>query len=187
MKCDEAKPYLYDRVLEGVRNEDAEKHLASCESCRGELADLELTKKLMRQGLPEEEPGRRIAFVTDAPVAARNPLRFWQWSFAGAAAFAILFAVLAIRNNAPVATPAVHQASFTRVEVETLVNQAVAASEQRQRAEMAGVIQTAAERMSEQLHYLESTQTQVYKQSEQNRADLRQVTALMGGREGVRQ
>ena len=51
------------------------------------------------------------------------------------------------------------------------------------RAEMAGVIQTAAERMSDQLHYLESSQSQVYKQEEQNHAELRQVTALMGARQ----
>ncbi len=182
MNCDQAKPYLYDRVLEGVRDKDAEAHIAACETCKAELADLELTRKLMRQGLPEEEPARRIAFVADKPSA--NPLRFWQWSFAGAAAFAMLFAVLAFRHSAAVAPAS--GASFTKAEVEAIVNQAVAASEQRQRAEIAGVIQNAAERMSDQLHYLESTQSQVYKQSEQNRADLRQVAALVG-REGIRQ
>jgi hypothetical protein len=52
------------------------------------------------------------------------------------------------------------------------------------------VIQGAAQRMAEQFHYLESTQSQVYRQTEQNRADLREVSALIGGpagREGVRQ
>src|ERR1022692_4826378 len=104
MNCEQAKPYLYDRALdEGARDADAEAHLATCAECRAELTDLELTRKLMRQGLPEEEPPRRIAFVADAP--ARNPLRFWQWSFAGAAVVAMLFAVLAIRRPAaPTAT-----------------------------------------------------------------------------------
>src|SRR5947207_14925556 len=104
MNCQDAKPMLFDRLLEGGKNRDLDAHLSSCLACREELASLELTHKLMRQGLPEEEPPRRIAFVTDAP--ARNPLRFWQWSFAGAAAIAMMFAVLAIRRPAPVASPA---------------------------------------------------------------------------------
>src|SRR5437773_2084917 len=107
MNCDEAKPYLYDRVLEGVRDKDAEAHLASCETCKAE--------------------------------------------------------------------------------VETIVNQAVAASEQRQRAEIAGVIQNASERMSEQLHYLESAQSQSYKQAELNHAEIRQFNRLLGSGAGVRQ
>ena len=192
MNCEEAKPYLYDRVLEGTRHTEAEAHLANCAECRAELADLELTRKLVRQGLPNEEPPRRIAFVADAvdKVPAHNPLRFWQWSFAGAAAVAMLFAVLAIRRPAaPAASlaPAPSAATFTRADVDAIVTQAVAASEERQRAGTAAVIQAAAQRMSEQLHYLQSTQTQVYRQSEQNRSDLRQVTALIGAREGVRQ
>jgi len=188
MNCEQAKPYLYDRALnEDTRDPEAEAHLATCAGCRAELADLELTRKLMRQGLPEEEPPRRIAFVADAPVAARHPLRFWQWSFAGAAMVAMLFAVLAIRRPSPPAVASVPTATFTRADVDAIVAQAVAASEQRQRAETAAVIQAAAQNMSEQLHYLQSTQTQVYKQSEQNRSDLRQVAALIGGREGVRQ
>jgi len=190
MNCEQAKPYLYDRALnETMRDPEADAHVAACNVCRAELADLELTRKLMRQGLPEEEPPRRIAFVADAPVPAHNPLRFWQWSFAGAAAVAMLFAVLAIRRPLSPAPPVASTpaATFTRAEVDTIVAQAVAASEQRQRAETAQVIQAAAQDMSEQLHYLQSTQSQVYKQSEQNRSDLRQVAVLLSGREGVRQ
>jgi hypothetical protein len=194
MNCEQAKPYLYDRALNEItRDPEAEAHVAACQVCRAELADLELTRKLMRQGLPEEEPRRRIAFVADPPAPAHNPLRFWQWSFAGAAAVAMLFAVLAIRRpspTAPIASPTATSApiaTFTRADVDAIVAQAVAASEQRQRAETAQVIQAAAQDMSEQLHYLHSTQSQVYKQSEQNRSDLRQVAVLLSGREGVRQ
>jgi hypothetical protein len=189
MNCEQAKPYLYDRALgEVLPNKEAETHIGACADCRAELADLELTRKLMRQGLPEEEPSRRIAFIADAPAVARNPLRFWQWSFAGAAAVAMLFAVLAIRRPAaPEVTPASAASAFTRADVDAIVAQAVAASEQRQRAETAQVIQAAAQTMSEQLHSLRSTQGQVYRQSEQNRSELRQVAALLNGREGVRQ
>lgn len=226
MNCEQIKPYLCGRALgralgEDARDQDAEAHLAeahlaNCADCRAELADLELTQKLMRQGLPEEEPPRRIAFVADSVARADtnaapkwNPLRLWQWSFAGAMAVAMLFAGLVIGRPAgvvgpagglaaanvaepagasrtsPVAAPAA--AGFSRAQVDSMIAQAVAASEQRQRAETAAVIQAAAVRMSEQLHYLQSTQTEVYKQSEQNRSDLRNVAALINGRQGVQQ
>jgi hypothetical protein len=184
MNCEQAKPLLYDRALGEGASVELDQHLGSCADCRAELADLELTRKLMLQGLPEEEPARRIAFVADKLAAAYNPLRFWQWSFAGAAALALLFAVLAVRR------PTQPADTFTRAEVaamiEKSVTQAVSASEQRQQAQTAAVIQSAGQRMAEQYHYLESTQTQVYRQTEQNRADLRQVDAIIG-REGVRQ
>jgi hypothetical protein len=187
MNCEQAKPFLYDRALGESASTELDRHLAGCADCRAELADLELTRKLMLQGLPEEEPARRIAFVADKPAASYNPLRFWQWSFAGAATLALLFAVLAVRRPAPIAAGD----TFTRAEVEALiaksVSQAVNASEQRQQAETAQVIQSAAQRMAEQFHYLESTQTQVYRATEQNRADLRQVNAIIGRGQGVRQ
>jgi hypothetical protein len=195
MNCEQAKSFLYDRVLEGAINPELDAHLSTCQACQSELADLALTHQLMRQGLPEEEPARRIVFAAEvAPRYNVNPLRFWQWSFAGAAAFALLFAALFVADvmrrpaviapataPAPVATAAT--STFTRAEVEQIVNQAVAASEERQKMEMANVIHSAAERMSDQLHYLQSSQTQVYKQTEQNRADIRQVTALVGVRQ----
>jgi hypothetical protein len=192
MNCEQAKPFLYDRALGEGASAEFDQHLAGCTDCRTELADLELTRKLMLQGLPEEEPARRIAFVAEKPAAAFNPLRFWQWSFAGAATLALLFAVLAMRH--PNAAPG----TYTRAEVEAIVEksveksvaksvaQAVSVSEQRQQAQTAAVIQGAAQRMAEQFHYLESNQTQVYRQTEQNRAELRQVDAIIG-REGVRQ
>src|SRR5258708_3577404 len=98
MNCEQAKSFLYDRVLEGTPNPELDAHLTTCTACQGELAGLELTHKLMRQALPEEEPARHIVFA--AEPARTNALRFWQWSFAGAAAVAMLFAVLAIRRPA---------------------------------------------------------------------------------------
>jgi hypothetical protein len=184
MNCEQAKPFLYDRALGERSSAELDQHLTGCADCRGELADLELTRKLMLQALPEEEPARRIAFVADKPAAAFNPLRFWQWSFAGAAVLALLFAVLAVRRPAPAAD------TYTRAQVEALVAKSVAeavnVSEQRQQQQTAAVIHSAAERMAEQFHYLESNQTQVYRQTEQNRAELSQVSAIIG-REGVRQ
>src|SRR5207247_11227189 len=47
MNCQDAKPLLFDRLLEGGKNRDLDAHLSSCSACREELASLELTHKLM--------------------------------------------------------------------------------------------------------------------------------------------
>lgn len=178
MNCTDVKHLLFDATLGEVTDRTAvEQHLASCPGCRAELADLELTRKLLVQGLPEEEPARRIAFVTEAP---KIPLRFWQWSFAGAAAVAVLLAVLVVERPPQAGPAAPTAASFTRADVQRIVDAAVKESEQRQRAQTAAIIQSAAARMSEQVHYLQSTQSIVYRQAEQNRSDLQQVSALIG-------
>jgi hypothetical protein len=173
--CEKFRQEIYDCALgEHELTTGAREHMAECPSCREELARLGLTQKLVRQGLPEEEPPRRIAFVAEPRP---NPLRFWQGSFAGATAFALLFAVLAWKRPAPIGG-----AEFTRDEVAQIVREAVAASEQRQRATMEQVIQAAGERMREQLYQIQSMQSDVYRQTEQNRADLRHMAALVGGR-----
>jgi anti-sigma factor RsiW len=177
MNCEETKHHLYNAALGEETGPDFEQHLASCAACREELAALQMTRSLLVRGLPEEEPPRRLAFATDAP-ARPNPLRFWQWSFAGALALAMLFAALAVRR--PVAVPA----SFTRVEVEQIVNAAVRQSEERQRAETAAVIQAAGKHLGEQLQYFEHTQNVVYRQAEQNRSDVRYLASVLGRNEG---
>ena len=78
MNCNEAKPLLYDRALEGTPNKDLDHHLETCTACRADLTDLELTRKLMRQGLPEEEPPRRIAFVNGCATSPTAHLLIWR-------------------------------------------------------------------------------------------------------------
>ncbi len=173
MNCEAYRKSLFEEAL-GEGTAELRDHLKGCAECRAELDRLKLTRKLMVQGLPEEEPPRRIVFTADRP--ARNPLRFWQWSFAGAAAFAVFFAVLAMRPQ-PVGT-------FTQAQVEQIVNTAVRDSEQRQRAELQGLLQNASQRMSEQIYTLERTQTLTYKAAEQSRSEIQQVAALMGRNEG---
>lgn len=175
MSCETYRNSLFDEAL-GEGTAELRAHLRDCAECRAEFDRLKLTRKLMVQGLPEEEPPRRIVFTADRPV--RNPLRFWQWGFAGAAAFAVFFAVLAVRRPAqPVGT-------FTRAEVEQIVNVAVRDSEQRQRAELQGLLQNASQQMSEQIYSLERTQTLTYKAAEQSRSEVQQVAALLGRNEG---
>lgn len=179
MNCEETKHLLYNAALGEETGSDLEQHLSSCAACREELAALQTTRRLLVHGLPEEEPPRRLAFVADVP-ARPSLLRFWQWSFAGAMAMAMLFAVLAIRRPAPATTTA----GFTRAEVEQIVNAAVRQSEERQREETAKVIESAAKHMGEQLQYFERTQSIVYKQAEQNQADLQYVASVIGRGQG---
>jgi hypothetical protein len=181
MSCETYRNSLFDEAL-GEGSAELREHLKSCAECRAELDRLKLTRKLMVQGLPEEEPPRRIVFTADK--RAPNPLRFWQWGFAGAAAFAVFFAVLAVRKPAPVAPTVTATATFTRAEVEQIVETAVRDSEQRQRAELQGLLQNASQRMSEQIYSLERTQTLTYKAAEQSRTEVQQVAALMGRNEG---
>lgn len=186
MDCNEIKNLLYDDAL-GEGTAAVKKHVQGCPACRAELDRLQMTRKLMLQGLPEEEPPRRIAFLAERP-APTNPLRFWQWSFAGAAAFALFFAVMALRQPvtqiAGPATTASPQASFSKAEVEQMVNAAVRDSEQRQRAETQQLLQTAGQRMAEQVYALQSTQSLTYRAAEQSRAEVQQVTALIGRNQG---
>lgn len=80
MNCGEAKQILMDVALDEAGADErryAQAHLNECPSCRAHLADLQITRKLVAQGLPEEEMPRRIAFVAaPEPGAARRG--FWR-------------------------------------------------------------------------------------------------------------
>lgn len=195
MSCEETKHLLYDAAL-GEETDRAAlgRHLASCAACRAEFADLELTRKLLLQGLPEEEPARRIAFAPAAPER-----RGWElggggwWAFAGAVAMALLLTVLPVRK--PVVPPAAPQATgvgsevpaFTRAEVEKIAAAAVEESERRHRSETAAMVNAAVTRLSDQMRYFERTQTLVYKQAEQNRSELETMAGLIGRDQAARE
>lgn len=187
MNCEETKHHLYDAALGEETSPELEQHLATCAACREELAALQTTRRLVAHGLTEEEPPRRLSFVADVPSVPPRPslLRFWQWSFAGAMAMALLFGMFALWRPSAVPAPTT-TATFTRAEVEQIVNAAVRQSEERQRAETAKVIETAAKRMGEQLQYYERTQSIVYKAAEQNRAELQQMASVIGRAQGGR-
>jgi len=98
MNCGETKQALMDLVLDEAGSEERkqiEAHLAGCAACRAELVNLRLTRKLLVQGLPQEEMPQRIAFVSGQ--AAKGGLRAWLGSrtFAIPVAVAVAVAVLA--------------------------------------------------------------------------------------------
>jgi hypothetical protein len=88
MNCapSDLKDYLFGELPEAGRRQ-VEQHLAACERCREEFERLKLTQSALA-ALREEEPPRRIAFVSDKVFEPRWWRRLWQpsprWAFASA-------------------------------------------------------------------------------------------------------
>jgi len=123
-----------------------EKHVAECAGCREDLNALALTRSVLLS-VPEEEPPRRIAFVSDKVFEPRWWQRLWasgpRLGFASACvlAAAIVVHAYAPARHTPAATaPAIAQIDRTQIDAE--IAKAVAAAEQRQKAELLEVINT---------------------------------------------
>jgi len=84
------KDYLFGELPEEERRQ-LETHIAACSACREELERLKLTQTALA-ALREEDPPRRIAFVSDKVFAPTWWQRFWrsgpQLGFASAALLA---------------------------------------------------------------------------------------------------
>ncbi len=174
MTCGQAKQILMDLALAEagpVERKQVQEHLQVCDACRAQLTDLDLARKLLVQGLPQEEVPRRIAFVgasQEAGLFGRSGL--WRRAFAVpvgvAAAVALLVGALALARVRVVleqerweiafgasqqrAAPATGSASagpvsagLSREQVAGLVDAAVRQSEARQQAEAEALIGTA--------------------------------------------
>lgn len=142
MSCSpfDLKDYFFGELSEPSRVE-TETHLSSCASCRDELAGLDLTRAALLS-VPDEEPPRRIAFVSDKVFEPRWWQRMWhsgaQLGFAASAMLAIAIIVhgFIMRPVAPVVASAVLPAAAIETEVAKRVGaevaRVVAASEERQ-------------------------------------------------------
>jgi anti-sigma factor RsiW len=132
--------------LDSSARRDAEAHAAACIACREELAKTRLTLDALST-LREEEPPRRIAFVSDKVFEPR----WWQAlltpSFAGALIVAIAILVHAF------ARPAVDQK-----EIQTVVARAVADTQTQYEDQMKAML-AAYEEMQKQnrLMYMQNT------------------------------
>src|ERR1017187_6382273 len=108
-----------------------EAHAADCGACRDEIARLQLTRSAL-MALRDEEPPRRIAFVSDKVFEPRWYRRLWnsaaQFAFLGTAMLAcaiLVHAFVARPAAAPPATVAVDTRAIER-EVAGRLNDAVA-------------------------------------------------------------
>jgi anti-sigma factor RsiW len=143
------KDYFFGELAEPARSQ-MEGHLAACEACREELAGLDMTRAALLS-VPDEEPPRRIAFVSDKVFEPRWWQRLWtsgpQLGFAAAAMLAVaimahgfLMRPVAPAVTATVATPVAEDDMTQRVQAE--IAKAVAVSEQRQLARTIEIVNT---------------------------------------------
>ncbi len=91
--------------LKSAEAKQVELHLAACKACQVELSQLDVTRVALMQ-LPQEEPPRRIAFVSDKVFAPTMWQRFWQsgakLGFASAAMVTAGLLVNALTRPSPV-------------------------------------------------------------------------------------
>jgi hypothetical protein len=162
MSCSpfDLKDYFFGELAREERRA-VEMHVAVCGTCREELDALALTRGALLS-VTEEEPPRRIAFVSDKVFEPKWYHRLWssgpRLGFASACVLAGAIVFHAQRAPQPVQqTPIVAQIDQTRLEtelarrVDSAVAQAVAATEQRQAARMLDVV-NARMRTSEREH-----------------------------------
>lgn len=131
--------------LNASEQREVERHVAACASCRRELSELELVGAAMK-AVPDEEPPRRIAFVSDKIFEPRWRQALWnsgpKLGFASAAMLsAAILAHGVIRPAAiPAPAPLLNQAAIeasVQSHVDAAVQKALADVESRYDAKLA--------------------------------------------------
>lgn len=189
MSCsrDRIKDYFFGELSGGERK-TTETHLAVCTACREELERLRLTQAALRS-IPDEEPPRRTAFVSDKVFEPNWWQRLWssnaRLGFASAGLLACAIVFHAVWQPAPAAVAAVavdERVIEARVSAEVerrlkpLVTAALAEAETRQGRKTAELIEAArrefefqrrADRVSveEALVYLQKKYNVLYRMS----------------------
>jgi anti-sigma factor RsiW len=149
--CDreQLRDFAFDELAAPARGA-MERHLAGCEACAAELAQLQLTTAALRV-LPDREIPQRIAFVSDKVfepgLAQRFFDRFWRSSaqvvFASACLM-VIAAVISTMQPGPIRDrPVMTRAQWTVVQAE--IDKAVSAAVTRAREEDARVLKAAVE------------------------------------------
>ena len=127
------KGYCFGEVSANERRE-AELHMKSCTDCRDELTRLQFVEAALG-GLREEEPPRRIAFVSDKVFEPNWWQRFWasgpRVGFAGAGLLSTAILVHAFTRpptivEHPQPVIAQQQQPITAPEIQARVDSAVA-------------------------------------------------------------
>ena len=146
MNCQaiDVKAYSFGEGTQAERR-DTELHLKSCEACGTELAQLQLVQAALG-ALHEEEPPRRIAFVSDKVFEPSLWQRFWasgpQVGFAASALMATAILVhgytrppTVINNPAAASVQQVDEQAMQR-RIDDAVLKAVAQIEQRNQSKV---------------------------------------------------
>jgi anti-sigma factor RsiW len=146
MSCppSDLKDYFFGELRPDERRA-VEQHVAGCPGCRDELNTLELTRGALLS-VSDEEPPRRIAFVSDKVFEPRWWRRIWnsgpQIGFVSSCVLA--GAILVHGFGSPQAQPQVQTqnppqtvaATIDRAAIDAAVQKAVAAAEDRQAARL---------------------------------------------------
>lgn len=145
---------LFFGDLAADKRADVDQHVGTCADCRDELASLNITRSALLS-VPDAEPPRRIAFVSDKVFEPTWWQRFWQsvpqLGFASAAmiAFALLAHGFLARpeGRSTVSSAAVDPAVIEKAvqaevakRLEAAVAQVVASSEEKQNAKLLEIV-----------------------------------------------
>lgn len=169
MNCSphDLRDYFFEELAEAERRQ-MDAHVATCETCRGELARLRTTQSALL-GVRDEEVPQRIGFVSDRvyePSVIRRGWRaFWNSGprlvFASAAMLSAALVVSALVSvmarpvtvaaPAEVAADAKLQGAIAR-QVTAAVEVAIAASEQRQAQKTAELLAAAGRTQKQERH-----------------------------------
>ena len=205
MNCEQAKTSLLDYLMEEVtaaERLEIRQHVDGCAACAGEMARLKQTMTLLvRAEVPEEIP-QRIRLVAE-PVGLWT--QFWRsgarLAFAGAGLACLAVGLLAVSrasitydqgswqiafgsasrttSGVPAFETAATVGTLDRAEVARLISEAVAASEARQQASSANLVQATAQQAEQQrtrdlqelsgsFRYIQAAQTMMWKDQVQN-------------------
>jgi anti-sigma factor RsiW len=161
MSCSpyDLKDYFFEELPPAERGL-VEDHLKECPGCRVELERFQMTGSALH-ALQEEEPPRRIAFVSDKVLEPNWWQRLWQsgprLGFAAAAMLAVAILVHAlVRQAAPVALDSAAFEARLSAEMaqrlEPALAAAVAASEARQAQRAAQLVAETEKRLDFDRH-----------------------------------
>ena len=153
MSCSiDLKAYVVGEVAQRERAA-VEDHVRACQSCREELDRLNLMRSALAT-LEDEEPPRRIAFVSDRVFEPRWWQTMWHSGPAmGFASAAVLAAAILVHGfERPVAPAPVAQVDTAQIQktVDAAVTKAVSESQARQAAEFAQVLHASETRLEQQ-------------------------------------
>lgn len=151
MSCSpiDLKDYLFGALSEAERGQ-VEEHAGGCAGCREEIDRLRLTEAALR-ALPDEEPPRRIAFVSDKVFEPGWWQRFWQsgprLGFASAALLSMAILAHPFLRPVPAAAPVAADTTVIEARIDAAVAKAVADSEAQQARKLTQLVRDVEKRL----------------------------------------